>query len=510
MDFGFYRIDFSWAPDFLAMSLPETMWWFFVSGAWVLFAIFFLWVAKIYWLQWRQGKYAATLEFVLLAIDVPRENMQSPKAVEHIFNQMWGICAEPSPKEKWIYGQFSLAFSFELVSIGGYIQFIVRTPKPFKDVVEAAFYAQYPEAEITEIRDYTKDFDLNFREKGYNLWGSEVVLANDQYYPIRTYPSFEHTMTQKYADPLAAILELFSKLGPGEQIWFQIVAKPASDSWKGDAEKLINKLLGIKEGWKKTALDKVIESPLVAMERMGDFVFNRPEAVPQESGSEGEQSNFFNLPPHIQEAVKALGMKASKAGFTCKVRAVYVAKNEVFAKSKVVPTFFGALKQFAALNLNGFKPGKGTMTSAKGWLEFRNRQLVKERQDKILTNYKSRSGWAGVGRGFILNTEELASIYHFPGVDLRVPAVQAVAAKKGEAPAFLPMEEASPFVDLKKGAVEGVKKEEKGVDDLDEFVEPGDEEVGEPGPTISKPGQKKQESSVETTKAGPPSNLPIG
>ena len=42
---------------------------------------------------------------------------------------------------------------------------------------------------------------------------------------------------------------------------------------------------------------------------------------------------------------------------------------------------------------------------------------------------------------FILNTEELASIYHFPGRRVApAPFIRRIEAKKGEAPSGLPTE----------------------------------------------------------------------
>jgi len=47
----------------------------------------------------------------------------------------------------------------------------------------------------------------------------------------------------------------------------------------------------------------------------------------------------------------------------------------------------------------------------------------------------------GAGGTFILNTEELASLFHFPGRAVApVPFVSRIEAKKGEAPPGLPIE----------------------------------------------------------------------
>ncbi|MDZ4221309.1 MAG: hypothetical protein U1C18_00370, partial [Patescibacteria group bacterium] len=63
----------------------------FVNGLWIPTVIIMLGAAKVAWMEWRMGvHHMATRNFILLAIDVPRLNEQSPKAVENIFTQLHG------------------------------------------------------------------------------------------------------------------------------------------------------------------------------------------------------------------------------------------------------------------------------------------------------------------------------------------------------------------------------------------------------------------------------------
>jgi len=128
---------------------------------------------------------------------------------------------------------FQLAMSLEIVSIGGYTQFIIRVPITHKDIVEAAIYAQYPKAEISEVEDYAERHKgLTFPSEERDLWGTEFVCGKPSPYPIRTYPSFEHTLTQQFADPMAQILEVFNKINKDEELWMQIIITPIKEGWK--------------------------------------------------------------------------------------------------------------------------------------------------------------------------------------------------------------------------------------------------------------------------------------
>ena len=114
---------------------------------------------KTMWIDWRQTLFHVNRRhFILLAIDVPRDNEQSPKAVENIFSHLYGILlSRNNLYEEYWEGRHQDYFSMELVSIEGYVQFLVYTMEEYRDIVESAFYSQYPNAEITQVEDYVYD-----------------------------------------------------------------------------------------------------------------------------------------------------------------------------------------------------------------------------------------------------------------------------------------------------------------------------------------------------------------
>ena len=77
------------------------------------------------------------------------------------------------------------------------------------------------------------------------MYGTEFLQVDNQAYPIRTYPEFEYPLTKEFKDPMLALLETFHKLGPGEQLWLQIIIVPIEqEEWKKKAVHLIRKLIG--------------------------------------------------------------------------------------------------------------------------------------------------------------------------------------------------------------------------------------------------------------------------
>ena len=59
--------------------------------------------------------------------------------------------------------------------------------------------------------------------------------------------------------------------------------------------------------------------------------------------------------------------------------------------------------------------------------------------------YKYRSIWRG-RRVFVLNIEELASLWHFPVITVKAPQVKKTEAKRGEPPVLLPVGEEVEYI----------------------------------------------------------------
>jgi len=416
----------------------------FILVFWVLVTGFML-----VWLEWRSGKFSSQLKWVYLAIDVPRNNEQSPKAVEQIFNQLWGIIKGPTFVEKWLDGYGQVNYSLELVSIDGYVQFVIRCLSGVRDVVEAAIYAQYPEAQITEIEDYAKNFTPdNFKELGYDLWGAQIGIIKDEMYPIRTYPIFEHAISKTkesigIIDPLAALLEIFSRFNRGEQGWLQITIRPVDDSWKEKCLKEVQKIIGAPTKPPAPGLvDQLLDMPVSAVSKFADQMFIAA-SVKSDEKKQDVPSKMLYLSPGERQTVEAIDNKATKTGFKAKIRYIYLYKKEIGNKSKGVSGVMGALKQFSALNSNGFKPLGPTVTNSNLIFKSLREKKKLELQRKILKSYKSRSSGSGISdKGyFILNTEELATLYHFPYKGVAGTSVKAVSAKRAEAPYTLPYAE---------------------------------------------------------------------
>ncbi|MEK7680692.1 MAG: hypothetical protein AAB348_01425 [Patescibacteria group bacterium] len=427
-------LDWTFWVNLFSLPSNELVKALFAIGGWAIIALIFFFMGAEMWIEVRRAKHTANWKWVLLAVDVPPEQIQSPKAVEQIFAQLSGALLTPNFGQKYWYGWKQKWFSLEIISIEGYIQFLIYTEAQFRDLVEAAVYAQYPMAEITEVEDYTSVLSSSFPNKDHDIVGLEFGLSAPDAYPVRTYEEFEHSVTKDYQfnDPMAAILENFARIGAGENLWLHIIIEPTGDGWKQVGIDLVKGIVAQKKSVAKQFflfkfLSVLFTEILTAI---------NPPATPAKPEKKKEETpgKISDLTPGMKDTVSAVEDKISKVGFKSKVRVLYVARQEVFNPSKCMEGFVGSMNQFNYGGRNSLTVKLGTFAS----YAFKNYRIGYLKQ-KFATAFKKRK--IKIGKNpYILNIEELATIWHFPMPLVKTPLLQKTASKRAEPPINLPVE----------------------------------------------------------------------
>lgn len=406
---------------------------------------FILWRPFIYfWLFWRLEVWLkTTFKPVLLEIKLPKEVLKPIRAMEQVLAGMHQACYEPPNWiEKWWEGQVLLSLHFEIISVGGDIHFFVRCHERYRQPVEANIYSQYPEAEISLAEDYTKYVPQDIPNKDWDFWATDYKFLKPDPYPIKTYKSFEtetEALEEKRVDPMAALLENFSKIKPGEQFWLQISACPIAEGFVApfleEGNALRDKLAKRPEKPKPKSLFEGAVDVLVFGRPPTEEVVEK-DVIPPE----------MKLTPGEKEIVQGVEFKISKPLFSCNARFIYMGKRDVWFKPNL-RLGFGYFANFTTLNMNALVPYGKTLTKVKSRPPFNalDKRRLYLRQRKIFRHYKDRFHSAHPLSGrwpfvFILNIEELASLFHFPSWEVApVPGVPRVEAKKGPPPE-LPVE----------------------------------------------------------------------
>ncbi len=435
-------IDFgSQNPITIAMQI-------FLGGGWVVFLLVFIYGLYTIWLDAKQSKFAAKWKHVLLAIDIPKNNIQTPKAVESIFIALAGAQSGGNLLDIHFHGKVQESFSFEIVSLEGYVQFLVRTPKHFRDLIEASIYAQYPEAEITEVDDYTEQYkDVKFPSDQYNLWGTEFLLAKDYPYPIRSYSDFEHKLTGELIDPMAGLLEMLTRIGPGEQIWLQFVITPQKPGWGEKGKKILKEMKGEAYTPPETFSDKLLK-PVSFISDIATAITSEVFGPSEPSKKkEDDQFKMFRISPGERLVFENIQRKLAQHNFRVKFRFVYFGEKASFDKGRGVASVVAGIQQFNVADSNGFKPGPRSKTSAD---YFNVKKRIAERQKRILKYYAKRDNYNGDDvENNIFCSEELASLWHFPVMSVKAPTVEKIGSKRSVPPSRLPYEARRDVSDIK-------------------------------------------------------------
>ncbi|MBU0660849.1 hypothetical protein KKG22_01560 [Patescibacteria group bacterium] len=431
---------------FNTASTASIIWALFSIGGYLILMYLLLYVGIGYYQGYREDKATANWKYVLLAVDVPPMNAQTPKAVELMFAQLAGAFDSPDIAGKYRGGYKQRWFSFEIISVEGYIQFLIWTEEAFRDLVEAAMYAQYPDAEVIEVEDYVTNTPDTFPHESYDMWAADFGLAEDNAYPIRNYHDFEHNISKDtiLKDPMSAFLESFSRIGPGEQMWFQILIEPISNSWKEDAIKKIKEVIGEKVSAKGPNIfaTYLVDKPIALVAELANHIMGA-ENSESSSGDEksGDKNEMKYMTPGQMKVVELMEEKISKIGFKTKMRGLYLARKEVFKPERGVNALVGAINQFNSPTANSIVPKFGVSASY-----FFSGSRSQEKKNLLMKAYKKRKIKPGAN-SCVLNIQELATIWHFPMVHVKTPLIQKVEAKQSTPPVGLPMEHIAPAFD---------------------------------------------------------------
>ncbi len=411
------------------LSLTGKVWYFVVPFAFPL--------VKYLWREYIKRVYRAKVQYVLLEIVPPKEVEKSPQPMELFFASLSGTTRGFNAYDLFVEGQVPNFFSFEVVGNGGEIRFYIHCEKKFRNMVEANLFAQYPDMEIYEAEDYVRSVPSTIPNNEWDLWGVELEALKDDLYPIRTYRFFEEDVTGKMVDPMAGMLESLAKLPPGQQIWFQLVVwAPKPGDYQRMFKSTIDAFLGKKKETKGVFSSGFLADLADVFGNVFRGMFGTPEfSNPNAKLKENEQPVEFRLRPVEKDVLKALETNYGKIQLLVKPRIVHVGRKESFDKNLSSKAFLGALSAFTDQNMNGFKKGKRSETKADF---FMVEERATQRKRRLFNRYIDRDDDPD-DTSVYMSAEELATMFHPPDMSVMTPTLVRVSAKRGGAPANLPV-----------------------------------------------------------------------
>ncbi len=329
-------------------------------------------------------------EHCLLMLEVPRTNDKKELAAEQMLAALHGILRPK--RELRLSGSLQEHISLEIAAINQRIRFYIWTPKHLQAFVEGQIYAQYPTVHIYEQEEDYTERPLHQTV----IHTAELTLTDNEVLPIKSFPSFE-------VDPLAGITATLAKLDKeDEEMWIQIMSRPIPDDWHRKGSRVIAKIRNRQGLFSGENLLSYTAQAFAALAR---------PPTPTEGKNEPELSE------RDKSRIAAIEQKTTKLGYQVKIRLLYAGHDQRTARLRM-QALVGAFKQFNTTNLNGFKV-----------------KLSSFNRDKLL-EYQTRFF---IDQGYILNIEELASLFHLPHTTVETPNIVWATVKTAEPPANVPV-----------------------------------------------------------------------
>lgn len=216
-----------------------------------------------------------------------------------------------------------------------------------------------------------------FKNPGYVEF-AKLGFSKKSYFPIKVYSE------EMKVDTLSNITSVVSRLTSNEYAAFQIVLSPASDVWVKKANN-----------------------------------FTKPSSSKKDEAQKSISSTKEYINKKIEE-------KTQKVGFYASIRLVVVSGDKGRAKS-ILDNMVQSFSQFNDPYINKLKK-----------INLKPFQK-KDFATGFLLDSPDLFDWM-FGKALILNTMELASLYHFPNKDVQTPHIKWLMAKKAPVPSGVPFE----------------------------------------------------------------------
>ncbi|MFZ2664542.1 MAG: DUF87 domain-containing protein, partial [Patescibacteria group bacterium] len=334
--------------------------------------------------------------------EISRDITASSLSAENMFSALHGLLKGEPELQEYV--------SFEMVSSGDRgIRFYAAVPSSIIKFVESQIYAQYPSANINLVSDYTGA--INPSHTTYKV--ASLSFSRGNFYPIKSFRDFE-------IDPISSITSAVSNLVKGEEVWLQVLTRPIPDRWQQEGFDYVNKVReGNDPSKNKTifrVLGDVFKKEITAIVS-GVFIGLFSNANSQEQYGSKPSTPIVRISAAKETELRAIENKLSRMGFETVIRIVSSAPLEERVSANL-RGMVASFVQFSGTSINSFI------------------EKDEDNKEKALDNYKKRE--FDPDRAIILNTEELATFFHFPLAHIDTPNISWTYSRKSEPPTNLP------------------------------------------------------------------------
>ncbi len=420
------KVAFIWGP-LLAMYVGLEMWHHFVTDRFIL-----------------------GMKWTVFEIEIPRDVEKTPMAMELILTNAMYHASQKGLWEVWVQGSPHFWFSLEMAGIDGQVHFFIRSPSRIADLVETQVYAQYPQAKVHEVPDYTLAVPYDAPNKDWYVWGCEFKLEKHDAIPIRTYKDYgldkPSDKEQQKIDPLTPTIEYLGSLPRGQQLWIQYVIRPSKKVYHSHTTHK-------HQGWVAEANEEIFR-------QAGPYTQEFFQSTADQEAKHGQTGVQIRVPDMVSARIKKIQEKMQKLGFDIGIRVVAVGDARYCSLEQ-----FDTLRRSSRLLFRQFNnPDLNSLVRVNGtqfdhlWGDPTGMVLWKLKH-RMLNWYRLRifyhpPFWYSFNypRLFslfflpsnkvnisVLNVEEIATLFHFPGQVSQAPSFRRIESRVAKPPSNLPI-----------------------------------------------------------------------
>jgi len=377
-----------------------------LSGLWLVFRSFTIFRGQI------NRSMNMDLEIIRVSkVSKPKEEQDKQEAWKEEIGAMEQLLASLSTlkdsKGFWhrlLYDDPHISFEIANSAKEEEIIFFVAVPKKFREGVEKQIHSFFPNASLEKAKDF------NIFHPGSATAAAILQLKEKYIFPIKTYENLE-------IDPLNAVTNALSKLDTEKEgAAVQIVLKPIDPGWRLAGRTIAHKM---QQGKRLKDVHHKSMAVKVGKDIGSAFYSAMAPSKKEEKGNNPFESKTIQLTPEEQEIVKGLEQKSSKTGFEVNIRLVASAVSLERAE-QILAQMENAFAQFENSDINCFKIKK------------------RVKQKDISYNFIFRNFIPE--EAMILNTEEIASVFHLPISVTETPRIKWLKAGAAAPPTNIPKE----------------------------------------------------------------------
>jgi hypothetical protein len=279
------------------------------------------------------------------------------------------------------------------------VHFYAAVPIALVEVVKQAVISAYPSARLEEVAEHNIFSPVG---KLSATAGGELTLKKHYAYPIATYQDLKR-------DAMQSLLNSLANLDKEDGVGIQIMLRPADEGWRKNASGVAGKKRKGTEG--KKAKDEMFWW----IKQLPMAFFKPPE---DKSGGGSDKPELSALE---QSVVDSIDEKTRHPGYEILIRVV--ASSNISQKSQgILKSVLASFALFDAPGKNGFK-----FTPAKDI-------------ERFVTAYIMRFFPQSINQS-ILNSVELATLFHFPDQrNIPTSQLERQASKQVDGPRNMPDE----------------------------------------------------------------------